>query len=494
MVTGNRSLPPGALAALLGLLILLMGRGLLRGYSYWHDELFSIGAASAPSWNALFRDWVLPDTHPPLHLTLLRAWVSLAGPDEIGSRLLSFLPACLALAAMARLTRGDGAVRQFVAIAFLGTSPLLAWQAQEVRPYAWGVLCTVLATGAMARMLRRNPSPTLQHCLRISLLVLSLTHYFGLIYGLVLVGIDLCRGGRCLGGRPASLVLLAAMAAWPLLHSRLGLGVERTAWIESTPLLAIASAAINGAFPAASAVLALIALLLLLELVRRRGAWPWPPPRLLWARLRTNPEAREARWLILQMLAFLVLVALLDLRKPLSVERYFFVLLAPLALLLGDLAQRIADRGGRDLIKATALVFSLLFTMHLIHSQEVLTARIRPSENYKDLAAYLAREKICERGCFSESGSRKRLRPYFDAIELRRLPRRGAPGEANTPLPFVGLHGEQKLIAPLLRRHLGSKCWQPVQSDASSTYVILPAGASPPAPASGMRSCEPARR
>lgn len=491
MVAGNRSLPPAALVALLGFLILLMGRGLLSGYSYWHDELFSIGAASAPSWIVLFRDWVLPDTHPPLHLLLLRAWVSLAGPDEIGSRLLSFLPACLALAAMARLTRGDGAVRQFVALSFLGTSPLLAGQAQEVRPYAWGVLFAVLATGAMARMLRRKASPTLHHCLRISLLLLSLTHYFGLLYGLVLVGIDLWRGGRCLGGRPAGLVLLSAMAAWPLLHARLGLGVGRTAWIDSTPLLDIASAAINGAFPAAPAVLALLTLLLLLALVRRRGGWP--PARLLWARLLTHPEAREARWLILQMLVFLVLVALLDLRKPLSVERYFFVLLAPLALLLGDLTQRIADHGGRDLIKAAALILALLFTMHLIHSQEVLTARIRPSENYKDLAAYLTREKICESGCFSESGRRKRLRPYFDAIDLRRVPRRGAPNKATTPLPFVGLHGEQKLIAPLLSRHLGSSCWQPVQSDATSTYVILPAGASPPAPSSGMRSCEPAR-
>ena len=68
------------LTVLIGLgLGLLCSRGLLSAYSYWHHELFSIWAANSTSWRSQFEDWMHPDTHPPLHLVLLKAWAIRGG-------------------------------------------------------------------------------------------------------------------------------------------------------------------------------------------------------------------------------------------------------------------------------------------------------------------------------------------------------------------------------------------------------------------------------
>ncbi len=112
-------------------LALLSSRGLFRAYSYWHDELFTIGAASVDSWADLFKIWIFPDTHPPFHLVLLKAWISLFGSGEISTRLLSLIPAWLSLIAMAVATRSGGFTRQLISILFLGTSPLFSCMPRE---------------------------------------------------------------------------------------------------------------------------------------------------------------------------------------------------------------------------------------------------------------------------------------------------------------------------------------------------------------------------
>jgi hypothetical protein len=233
-------------------------------------------------------------------------------------------------------------------------------------------------------------------------------------------------------------------------------------------------------------VLALIAWLV----ERRRGGRADGGPIPL-GRLRSSPDAQELRLLLTQLLVFLLVVIVMDLRKPVAVERYFFVLLPSVALALGDVAQMTTDFGGRFARRAAVLVLTVILLMHLIHSQEVLAARIRPSENYKALARFLDQEGVCHgEGCFSESARKQRLRPYFDAIDVRRARKEdGAPSRGEVPLPFVGLHGEQDLIGPMLRGHPGSSCWEPVQSDRGSTYVILPAEAGKPPAAYGLLPC-----
>jgi mannosyltransferase len=468
------------LAVLIGL-GLLCSRGLLRAYSYWHDELFSIGAANATSWRSLFEDWILPDTHPPLHLVLLKAWVSLFGSGEIPSRLLSLIPAWLSLGAMAWSTRDGGFTRQLIAVLFLGTSPLFSLYSQEVRPYAWALLFATTSVGTMTLLWRSRikttsaSAPTtrwLRLGFALSLLLLSLTHYFGLLYALTLVAFDLLAGSPCLGGRHRGVALMASLFIWPLVHGLFGGGAGRTEWIESQPVIGVIKAAANGVFPAftAALALALIATLIVVLAERKRaesGAEPLGRNRAI------DPHFKEAMGLLTGMASFMGLICAIDLIKPLAVERYFIVLLPPLALALADGGQWLIQSGSVQTRRATLLVLIVIIGMHLWHSQEVLAAKIYPQENYRELANFLQSQHLCNQGCTSTSAKKSRLKPYFDSIPLIRFDPEKDGGFEKSRLPFIGLHGEQKLVRPLLKAHPGATCWEPSQYSRSSTFVVL---------------------
>lgn len=468
------------LAVLIGL-GLLGSRGLVRAYSYWHDELFSIGAAHAASWAELFKAWILPDTHPPLHLVLLKAWIGLFGSGEIATRLLSLIPAWLSLITMALATRAGGFRRQLIAVLFLGTSPLFSLYAQEVRPYAWTLLFATTTVATMTLLWRAGEpglaisTPTIRRLrlgYALSLLLLSLSHYFGLLYAASLLALDLRSGAVCSGNRRNGLIVLGSLAVWPLLHGLAGGGGGRTGWIESQPFIAVIKVAFNGVFPAFSVALALGLLASLAILLAARQQRPSRQPFLL-GELRRDPDAREALGLLAGLAVFVALICLIDLIKPLSVERYFIVLLPGLALALADAAQALISLGTPQTRRATLGVLVVIISMHFWHSQEVLAARIYPQENYKQLASFLRSTDLCRQGCSSESAKKERLRPYFDAIPLIRLDRDERDSLSAVRLPFVGLHGEQKLIPPLLASHPDASCWEPRQLSRSSTFVVL---------------------
>ena len=469
------------LAVLIGL-GLLCSRGLLRAYSYWHDELFSIGAAHATSWRSLFEDWILPDTHPPLHLVLLKAWVSLFGSGEIPSRLLSLIPAWLSLGAMAWATRGGGFTRQLIAVLFLGTSPLFSLYSQEVRPYAWALLFATTAVGTMTLLWRSRIPPSsgsapatrwLRLGFALSLLLLSLTHYFGLLYALTLVAFDLLAGSPCLGGRQRGVALMASMFLWPMVHGLYGGGGGRTEWIESQPVIGVIKTAVNGVFPAFTAALALALITtLIVVLAKRKRAESGAVP--LGRNQAIDPHFfKEALGLLNGMASFLGLICAIDLIRPLAVERYFIVLLPSLAMALADGGQWLIQSGSVQTKRATVLVLIVIIGMHLWHSQEVLAAKIYPQENYRELAHFLQSTHLCNQGCSSASAKKSRLKPYFDSIPLIRFDPKKDGGFAMSRLPFIGLHGEQKLIRPLLKAHPGATCWEPSQHSRSSTFVVL---------------------
>ncbi|MCT0204028.1 hypothetical protein KQ302_02705 [Synechococcus sp. CS-602] len=414
-------------------------------------------------------------------MVLLKAWIGLFGSGEISTRLLSLIPAWLSLIAMAVATRGGGFTRQLIAILFLGTSPLFSLYAQEVRPYAWALLFATTAVTTMTLLWRsQRPGlairPSKLHRLRLgfglSLLLLSLSHYFGLFYAATLVALDLRSGAPCLGRRRHGLILLVSLTAWPLLHRLFGGGGGRTAWIEPQPVVGVIKAAFNGVFPAFSVALALALMTTLAWALGERKRQQSRPSRLH-QELRCDPNSKEALKLLAGAATFLGLICLIDLIKPLSVERYFIVLLPALALALADGGQALFNSGSTQTRRATAIVLAVTIAMHFGHSQEVLSAKIYPQQNYKQLASFLRATDLCSQGCSSNSAKKERLRPYFDTIPVVRIERDQADRWATVRLPFIGLHGEQELIRPLLASHPEASCWEPRQFSRSSTFVIL---------------------
>jgi len=61
--------------------MLVASRGSHLDYSFWKDEIVSAAAIKA-DWLSLYRDWIIPDTAPPLYATLLKAWAGAWGNNE----------------------------------------------------------------------------------------------------------------------------------------------------------------------------------------------------------------------------------------------------------------------------------------------------------------------------------------------------------------------------------------------------------------------------
>jgi mannosyltransferase len=63
--------------------------GLSANYSFWFDELFSVGAAGESPEKRL--QIYLADVHPPLYQEILACWFVLFSASELSGRLLSVL-------------------------------------------------------------------------------------------------------------------------------------------------------------------------------------------------------------------------------------------------------------------------------------------------------------------------------------------------------------------------------------------------------------------
>src|SRR5262245_46998122 len=144
-------------------------------YSYWTDELFSVGA-SLDSWSGMLNSWLLRDVHPPLYQAALKIWIAAFGPSEHATRALSAICAIAALAALVGVTWREPFVHRLAAAAFFGSASAFAYYAQETRSYALALLLATLATAGWVRPATPRADRPAAHYA--TLLLLSLTHYF----------------------------------------------------------------------------------------------------------------------------------------------------------------------------------------------------------------------------------------------------------------------------------------------------------------------------
>ena len=146
----------GILRAILPLALVCLGALALRLWgltrqSLWEDELFSVKYAGidAPlTWGGL-----RVNLHGPLHAAFLYLWCSLFGWSELALRLPQALVSAASVAVLFRVARpvfGEG--RALAGAIALAINPFHIWYAQEVRNYAFVMLFTLLAIGAIQRL------------------------------------------------------------------------------------------------------------------------------------------------------------------------------------------------------------------------------------------------------------------------------------------------------------------------------------------------------
>ena len=155
--SANRLAQAGAVAITLGAFALYMHT--LGQQSLWFDEGLSVTFAMRPL-PQLMHTLVYEDLHPPLYYLLLHFWMMLAGSSEWAVRLPSLASAVL-LAPLAFATameigrhgRSATALRAagLAAAALIGTSPFLAYYAQEARMYSLAAALALAGTWAYMR-------------------------------------------------------------------------------------------------------------------------------------------------------------------------------------------------------------------------------------------------------------------------------------------------------------------------------------------------------
>jgi hypothetical protein len=471
-------------------------RGLFSGYSYWLDELFSV-TASRDGWRRLFGIMLQADVHPPLYQIVLKVWILLFGSSEVATRILSFLFSSLALSAFSLDAIIGKRWRRVATLLFIGASPFFAFYSQETRSYAMVLALSSVITLSFLELRSRDraggtASETILSCIYYAgSLLLSLTHYFGWIYVFVLSLVGFFEK-RIEHVRLRTIFLFAAMSIWPLCHVFFGGLMAKSGgnfWIKvSPPIFGTITILLKGVMPfmagAKLPYLLIISLLLIGAFVfLSAGQW------------RQSVVADECRLSLLVVLLFVALLALVDLRTPMSTPRNYIVLLPLVMIGLANSFVMLANVGG---IRSPSWLASLflvgLVTLFLAkHSWSQLGEKIQPHQNWKSLAAYVNESKVCSDGCLVV-GSFGLHTYYFSGIGAGLLKEVSSDQlDSVQMLPGVrilGFHQAYEELAELMNANKERVCLQGTQSKKNSTFIVLPKSALTGREADlGMKSC-----
>lgn len=492
--------------AICAVFLILASRGLLSGYSYWLDEIYSV-TASLDTWQQLYQRWILrSDVHPPLYHILLKLWMLLLGSSETATRFLSFIFSLVALSAFSFDAIGGKRWRRVTALLFIGASPFFAYYAQEARSYSLVLALSSIVTLSILELRSKDKDPGSSDRDVISLFyyagafLLSITHYFGWIY-VFAISVILFFENRIKHARPRALLLIATISVWPIWHVVVGdLGRKSGGdfWITvSTPVVGTINTFFNGCLPflavknSPTQFLVSWALIVVLVLVSSRN-WNSISSFFTKGYREVGAIAYETRFTLLSTALVVGLLSLVDLHTPMSTTRNYIVLLPPVMIALASSLTMLANTSGLKSSSgaASSLLVILIILLLAKQSYSGLTAKTQAHQNWKILSEYVKDSKICTDGCFAigsyglhdfyflESGSINDLSISKGAT--------GTPASSATldeqvdyvkPLQdakVLGFHGASAKISELIDASKDRVCIQPSQSWENSTFLILP--------------------
>jgi hypothetical protein len=457
-------------------LIALASRGLVSAYSYWSDEAFTVATVNS-DWLSMFRDWMIPDTAPPLYSVMLKIWVSVFGSSEITTRAFSLLCVSISLVVLVLASWKKGLVAFYASILFLGTAPFFSRYGQESRNYGLVLLLASVSVSLLLNALyvsdqSRESGDRWLPWFRLSLLALSLSHYFALVYAFSLLFskavFQLCRACYSRKDLEIDLATSVVMLAWPVYHfgvaGNLSSSYSAFSWNQVYPISGTISNLISGLLPVAqgSFLLSLLTVVAAAALFCFVYAYP----------KASNPIKLEIFFLLASSLAFVVLIAGIDCFKPLSTDRNFIVL-APAATLVIANSLQVASRfGNKSLFVCCGALFGyLLIQQYNISANNLLGGKLVPYENYKSLSAMVFQSDLCERGkCFTYRTGTHVNRVYFASSRSAVVDIPVFPDKADVTSTYImSRHGylgiKDRIIPPLT-------CYQPVQAWDMATVLL----------------------
>jgi mannosyltransferase len=288
----------------------------------WGDEAASVTLSLRPI-GLMLATLASAEPHPPLYPLVLKAWMRLAGTEELVARLPSIAAGTLTVPLLGQLGRIVDPAVGVVAALLAAVSPFLIWYASEARMYPFVTLFAVATWFALLRLLS-SPSRAASVGYAAATTLGLLSHYFFLFVGAAQAAVALgwlARDRRLLGPLAGAAALALLLPTVWLIYAGRIVGSYYGAQPGSVDfggiLLSFASRLGPGWSvdrPTADALALALA-----------------PPLLAGAALAwRRPVGRV--WLLWLLLP-LLLAALVSMHRPMFQERYF-VVVAPAAILL----------------------------------------------------------------------------------------------------------------------------------------------------------------
>lgn len=328
------------------------------------------------------------DNHPPLYYLVIKAWSSIAGVSIDSVRLLSFLFGLLTLLSFALFRLRHRPLAFVAPLLLVATNPLFTYYSATIRPYALLVFLATLATlSSLALRSDRpaseeRPSVADHHARRTALqilffascLLLGLTHYYGLLYAMILMVWDFWER-RLSVSRLPSIIVAALLCLWPLtqfLFGSLNEQIKANDWVNVVPVISTFNNFLMGLFPSLllsrqPPFLFSIGLMLCLGTI-----FLSQKPKLrqvAWNRLGDVFHLDEA-YLLSSLLVIIAVSTAIDLRVPFSTPYYFLVGLPAMALLFGFWLRWLRSRLG--LLPAGVLLATVGLTQIALTQQRLM--------------------------------------------------------------------------------------------------------------------------
>ncbi|MGD0961535.1 MAG: glycosyltransferase family 39 protein [Methylomonas sp.] len=325
--------------------------------------------------------------HPPLYQLLLNAWIHVFGDSEISTRSLSMLFAFLTIIVIfvkGKKVLSDNVV--YLAITIISTNYFFAVYAQETRSYAMMMFLSSSLTLQYINIINQDFSIKNTVLLCFTAIILSLTHYFGLIYSGIILIFSLVQSR---GNLTRSFIIISSgisLLIWPIFHFVYGTlfskaggsfwitsnGPQSTIWYFFDAVLPILNRMLLKIenHEAVEIVLAVIIVTFILIV----------NIKLLFDKSKYGQQYKGSQnisfSLILVLTAFIILLMIVDKFSPISTARNYIVILPITAILAATFLLKY--------IKTPVLLLVLCYayaTANSILAYRMVKTKIAPAQN-----------------------------------------------------------------------------------------------------------------
>ncbi len=369
------------------------------GSSYWLDELYSVTASNLDVFSMI--GLLSGDVHPPLYQLLLTFWIWIFGDTPFATRTLSLFFSLLTLSIfLLEMRKRATTLATIVGLLFLATNETFLYYSLEARSYS---LMLFLSTIVFFMTVKFHETRKLPLTLCVSIIALSLTHFFGTLFSLVsILSIWIREYSEqkkiiTKGVIPLLVSLLPAMIWMSVFVVEGGLNYAgRNFWIQIESPLSTLSIQMNAPFPWLREVamvpyylgLTDIASTSILKALLKIGCF------LIVAKMAFLVFKQGSRFSRLTVFFTAMIVAIpliIDVHTPISTQKNYIILLIPIAIMFSLYAEAYKNNYRFYTLFFVSIVIACIDSTYYLYKFKVL-----PLEDWDSASNFMLSRLDCK--------------------------------------------------------------------------------------------------